>query len=272
MLLYTKYDLGGYNMEYDIYIVNPAGNITILVKSFVPENEYIEIANKFLNSNFYNAEQVGYLTTKNNRPHMNMMGMEFCGNASRSFGYLLAMENNNKDKQTISVSVSGTDELLDVNVDLKHKTAQVAMPIPKEIIKLNVTENTVVDVVIMDGIYHAIVNHKLESDDLTKQILKRATEEYDIDAFGIMYVSEQNMKPIVYVKETDSLIYESSCGSGTIAYAYYLVRDKQTGRFEFEIKQPGGQIDAVILKQNNETRMALMGGPITISDLIKVEL
>lgn len=259
-------------MKYDIYVVNPAGNITILVKSFVSESEYIKVANTFLDKGLYGAEQVGYLTTKNNRPHLNMMGMEFCGNASRSFGYFQAMENPEQNKQTISVSVSGTDELLDVNVDLKLKTAQIAMPIPQEIVSLKVNEDVDVDVVVMDGISHAVVNHKLESEELTKEIIKRANEEFDIDAFGVMYVSEQKMKPVVYVKETNSLVYESSCGSGTIAYAYYLVRDKQTGRFEFSIKQPGGQIDAVILKQNSETRMALMGGPITISELIQVEI
>lgn len=258
-------------MEYDIYVFNPAGNITIFVTTLVAESEYISISNKFLDNNLYGAEQVGFLTTKNNRPHLNMMGMEFCGNASRSFGYFLAMQNN-QAKQTISVSVSGTDEILDVNVDLKNKTAQIAMPTPRGLISLKVDEDIIIDVVKMDGIYHAIVNKKFESEQLTNSILEKAKLEFDIDAFGIMYVNEQDMKPIVYVKETDSLIYESSCGSGTIAYAYYLVRSKQNGRFEFQIKQPGGQIDAVILRQNGETRMALMGGPISISELIKVEL
>lgn len=257
-------------MEYEIYVVNPAGNITILVNTKVDESEYKDVANKFIDKNLFGVEQVGFITKKNNNPHMNMMGMEFCGNASRSFGYLLALENK-ENKQTIGVSVSGTNEILDVSVDLKNKTAQIAMPIPKKIIGLKV-DDKIIDIVVMDGIYHAIVNQKHESEDFTKKILDRALKEYDIDAFGIMYVNEQNMKPIVYVKETDSLIYESSCGSGTIAYAYYLVRDRQTGRFEFQIKQPGGQIDAVILKQNGETRTALMGGPIHISELIKVEI
>lgn len=257
-------------MEYEIYVVNPAGNITVLVKSFVEESKYIEVANKFLESKMFDVEQVGFITSKNNHPHMNMMGMEFCGNASRSFGYILALENK-ENNQVVSVSVSGTNELLDVNVDLEKQTAQILMPSLKKIIQLKV-DDLEIDVVVMDGIYHAIVSRKHESEELTKRILDCALKEYEIDAFGIMYVSEQNMKPIVYVKETDSLIYESSCGSGTIAYASYLVRNKHIGRFEFQIKQPGGQIDAVVLKQNGGIRSALMGGPISVSNLMKVEL
>ena len=36
------------------------------------------------------------------------------------------------------------------------------------------------------------------------------------EAWGVMFLSGQQLTPAVYVKSTDSLVWESSCGSGSV--------------------------------------------------------
>ena len=62
-------------------------------------------------TNLY-AEQVGFI--KDN--HLQMMGGEFCGNASRSFASLLAFRDKDFSKQkNYSITCSGESSVLDVD-------------------------------------------------------------------------------------------------------------------------------------------------------------
>lgn len=57
------------------------------------------------------------------------------------------------------------------------------------------------------------------------------------------------MTPVVYVESTTSMVWESSCGSGSMGAAVYLSKDADTGEFVYELHQPGGMIEAYVKKR-----------------------
>ncbi len=83
-------------MEVKIIRVDPAGNITVFVMSPLPDSDSgAALVNALLNDPALGAQQVGFVTPPEKEGalwKLNMMGGEFCGNAARSFGLLVARE------------------------------------------------------------------------------------------------------------------------------------------------------------------------------------
>jgi diaminopimelate epimerase len=80
--------------------------------------------------------------------------------------------------------------------------------------------------------------------------------------FGLLYLSGDRMRPLVYVRDTDTLIWESSCASGTCAVAAALaLRQKQT--LSLELFQPGGSLTAKATLQNHQLSSLTLDGPVT---------
>ena len=131
------------NQTLDYFIADPAGNTTILVVSPVNRTDYQKIAQLLL-EHHPEAEQVGYIVSpqtclepapdvgdyneeqkkaqeaaaaaaKAGLPRMEMCGLEFCGNASRAFGYYAALQQD-PPLEEIEICVSGCDYPLHVGV------------------------------------------------------------------------------------------------------------------------------------------------------------
>ena len=78
-----------YNLDY--LRADPAGNITAFVIGDVDPAHRAKIANKIIDDYDPSVEQVGFISKKADGSYrMDMMGGEFCANASRSFGLYLA--------------------------------------------------------------------------------------------------------------------------------------------------------------------------------------
>ncbi|MDH6604281.1 diaminopimelate epimerase [Bacilli bacterium PM5-9] len=256
-------------MKLDIYIANPAGNITIFVKNDVNQDNYIEIANKLINLKEYKAEQVAFIKELNNKPYkMEMMGLEFCANASRSFAYLVARENNIETPTIINVDVSGIKSTIDVEVDLDNNDATIEMNPPQDIKTISINDINY-PLVIMEGIMHVIIEESDFDKTLCQQILNFVLEKYSVDALGFMFVDNNEMYPVVYVHDTKTLIHEGSCGSGSIAYAYYLYNKLQdkTNNYAISLNEPGG-----ILKVSIINEKCYLSGELSISKLTTVEI
>ncbi len=56
-------------------------------------------------------------------------------------------------------------------------------------------------------------------------------------ASGIIYYQKSSIKPLIYVRGTNSYVWEQSCGSGSIAYALYSGRRR--------IVQPSGKMVSI---------------------------
>ncbi len=262
-------------MEYNVIIANPTNNITAIVLDYVNKEDYLYVANKILNSPEFNVEQVGFVKPPilGGELRIEMMGGEFCGNALRSFGMLVAKENGIREG-TISVEITGSNKPLAVYINELNGTAKASMPLHKSIEQISINKFIKASIVMFEGIYHVIVENLDCSMEKFKEIKEYIMDRYNIDALGVMFLDRNNMSiiPVVYVSSTDSIIFESSCGSGTIAAAIYLSEFNKDDICRYDIKQPGGVIEAEIYRKDGYIRSITIGGKVDISDAISIEI
>lgn len=261
--------------KYNIIIADPAKNITVFVLDDIDRNLYKSVARDILENTNYGAEQVGFVKKPimGGDIRLEMMGGEFCGNASRSIGMLFATQNNIK-KGNVLVEITGSDILLNTSVDLYKGTSKIEMPIPKKIENIEVQGLGEFPIVIIDGINH-IIAENIAATEANFELFKKAVyENYDIEAFGVMFFDREKeyITPVVYVKDTDTTFFESSCGSGTLATVSYLGKDLKDGHLKYNINQPGGTIEAEIYKENGKIKKITIGGVVKLSSKIEIEL
>ena len=263
---------GGDPLRIKVRVADPAGNITIFVTTPVEREKYPAVARQLLARKDLKGEQVGFIEKKARGGfRMEMMGGEFCGNASRSFGYLQCQQSG-KERQELEVDVSGSDGLLKVIADTEAETSQIDMPLPKGMELLKTDSEEVLCMVRFDGICHMIVPGKPRDRKFVETVLGKARKICPCGAWGIMFLDENRMVPVVYVESTDSLIWESSCASGSMAAAVYLSREEKNGIFTYTLRQPGGEICAEVHKKDGEILRCTLGGPVKISEEMEIEL
>ncbi len=259
--------------EVRVVCADPAGNITILVLDEINQGDRVTVANRLLGYPKWKAEQVGFVVpaVRGGAGRLEMMGGEFCGNAARSFGYYLATQRE-MSEGTLAVEISGTQKLLSVSADTVRHTAWTQMPIPHGVEQIRILDAEVFPMVRMDGILHVILEHRQPEERLTRFILEAVRRTYHPEALGVLYVNGSDMKPVVYVAATDTLVHENSCGSGSIAYAYYLAGRQLTGTCREAIRQPGGIIETTLVKEAGKVKVCKMGGRIELSAPVTVRL
>jgi diaminopimelate epimerase len=89
-------------------------------------------------------------------------------------------------------------------------------------------------------------------------------------ALGIMFydTAAAFMRPAVYVYGTDSLVFESSCGSGTAALALWKTSGQGDGEAACAVKQPGGVIEAQVFRRDGGAQSVRIGGTVHLSGRI----
>ena len=307
----------------DYLIADPAGNITILVTSPVNRTDYQQTA-RLLLERHPEAEQVGFILSpqtcagtapdaaeyneeqkkaqeaaaaaaKAGLPRMEMCGLEFCGNASRAFGYYAALQQDPPLKE-IDVCVSGCDDPLHVWIDADKDFDRIGMPVPEGIDEIRIPlKDGVGDVcgitddaiqgrlVHMDGISHLVITsvpsekaRKADHDEMEALFCYLRDQVYsmvdrDMPAFGIMYYdpSDTLLTPIVYVRDVDTIYFEGSCASGSTATAYAMAAaDKSAGNSEtYELRQPAGTLSVEVVRDGDEVTAVLLQGSITLSPM-----
>ncbi|MEG0377296.1 MAG: hypothetical protein RR614_02350 [Eubacterium sp.] len=257
-----------------IQIADPAGNITVFVLDPVPQKDYHHIANQLLQMKALEAEQVGFVALPQNggEARMEMMGGEFCGNATRSFGYLFSLRDPEKP-ETVGIEVSGAEGVLAVEIDHQKGTCATAMPLPLEIKALATGQNEVWDCVVFDGIVHLIITAPPKEEKETEEILDVLKKTFDCEACGIIFLEEKTITPVVYVRETDSTIWESSCGSGSMACGVWYTQNKPDGIYDMQFKQPSSGFISVSVKiKQQKIIQCKMGGPVKVSEPRSVEI
>jgi diaminopimelate epimerase len=259
----------------DIVSANPAGNITIFVLNGqeLGARERTEAVKCLLDDKTLRAEQVGFVyepVKGGDLWRLTMMGGEFCGNAARSFGLLAAKKMGLHGKHRITVEVSGAARPVYVDVDCETGDAAAAIPPPHtNSISIPQSASGGLPVYQFDGITHVIAENTVPNEVSFFKIkdLLEARNGKIQDALGVMFydTAENMMRPAVYVRATGTLIFESSCGSGTAALACCHFKDKPDGENIMPVHQPGGIITARIIKQGGEVKQIWIGGLVTIS-------
>ena len=174
-------------MRLNILRADPAGNITIFVLDPVAKEQRAEIANKLMAIKEFEAEQVGFLTEPVNPEcscRLEMMGGEFCGNASRALGLYLAQKSGKSGKMLIEVS--GSENAIEVTADIEKGEATAQMPLPKKIepFIFSGIECTRVD---LEGISHLIAEVGTPDRRAVMAAENLFGDDDSIAAYGIMF-------------------------------------------------------------------------------------
>jgi len=261
-------------MRLNILRADPAGNITIFVLDPVAKEQRAEIANKIMAIKDLEAEQVGFLTEPINPEcscRLEMMGGEFCGNASRALGLYLAQKAGKSGKMLIEVS--GSQKPIEVTADIEKGEASAQMPLPKKIepFIFSGIECTRVD---LEGISHLIAEVGTPDRRIVMAAENLFGDDDSIAAYGIMFFEKYGMEmvPFVKVKATDSLVREGSCGSGTVAAAASLCIGLKEGSESYTISQPSGSITAVVEKKDGKFKSVSIGGSVSLGEPTEVEI
>lgn len=239
--LYKNQIINMNNIKY--YIFDPTKNITILVESNININDQPKIAKSLMDKN-PTTEQVGFVKSDTDgNIIVRMAGGEFCGNATMCAGIYAALKDNDKFSECIKkIYIDALDKFIDVEVkriDENTFVGIVNMPRAKSVKKINLSDNEVYEIVELDGISHIIVNienYEKENKNLNFDInnnnfkkyfedkIKNISDYLNINSLGIIFYDNKKnyITPLVYVKTADTLYWENSCASGSIAVYEYL--------------------------------------------------
>ncbi|MBD3338926.1 MAG: hypothetical protein GF353_07450 [Candidatus Lokiarchaeota archaeon] len=234
------------------HLFYPGGNPTALIENLdnqISRNDYPKISRDIL-KNQKNIEQVGFIEIgKNGNYRCQMMGDEFCINSLRSLGLWIYGKFGKKQFEIESSGTTATFKMevenwIAINLSKKYSIKQ-----PEKNLKF----------IELEGICHFVQEIKKSdwSKEKFKKLFKEILKKYsfltkDNPAIGLISVDENNkIYPLVYVKETDSLIFESACGSGTLAA---FIADKSKNRFT----QPSNHLYIVEENQNGFTLKSIV--------------
>lgn len=260
-------------MKIRIRMADPAGNRTVLVETPVPTADHALVASRLLAHAELRGEQVGFLVPPRcgGLARLEMMGGEFCGNAARSFGFLLCRERG-LISGAFRVEISGADRPLRVRADLVRGEAWAEMPLPLGIRELEVPGRGSFPMVLLPGIRHVVLAGVDPSPVLTDEVLRAARETGDCGATGVLFLRERELTPAVYVEKTDTLYWEHSCGSGSLACGLLACRNRADGICRRSFRQSGGTISVRVRMRGGSPAACSIGGPVSLEDERMVEI
>ena len=301
------------NKKVKIIVANPAGNITIFVKDRFKREMYPKVAGQLLAMDDLKAEQVAFIldTPSCGRAEgkMEMCGLEFCGNGSRSFGLIKAKEMGINGKGSVFVDVSGCDEILTIEVDTDTDYTKVKMPNPVRMSKIDlsplaiddaaergdaieIADMSEVPVVDFGGILHLVLRGVPATKENFKVIKDCIMAKFNPPAMGVMFCErnieetgiqadantdvektiECPMVPVVYVKDVDTTYFEGSCGSGTTACAAAFGLKHGDGIHHFVFPQPAGTIESTAHISEGRIEKIFIEGKVELSPEMEVEI
>lgn len=215
---------------------SPGGNPTLLLPDTgLGPAQQAHVAETLLSPQHLYAEQVGFVNLR--LPSLRMAGGEFCVNATRSLGAVLAAQNLLHTREDgvrhTSIQVSGMDAPIQVEVrpltPLQQSIVHVTAIVPMSGMPPCETLAEGIVLVRLQGIVHVLVDntlHPLSAD--WQQDAARIRQRFELEqyeAVGCIWWQHAgqavNMQPIVWVRDLGSACFESSCGSGSMAYALY---------------------------------------------------
>lgn len=262
--------------SFNYFRANPAGNITgFVVWPVYPgyRKAYTDCIREQIDET---VEQVGFISPAyEGAPlRMDMMGGEFCANATRSYGLYSASFYDVEGPVDIEVYVSGKDGVTDVVADVKKQTAYVAMEEPESIENIEL-EGGNYKLVHLPGISHVIIDDRKEDEDFAIRAIKAIKADHETDAYGVLFYDKEknSMVPYVYVPKTETLVRESSCGSGVAALVNTINPDINNLDEDYKIivKQPGGELE-VFVYDLEDGRKYMIGGPVELGEVEKVTI
>lgn len=261
-------------MPLKFYKLYPMGNATVLIdntESVISHEKYYSLSNELMSDDYLACEQVGYFSKGIDDAvyKLDMMGGELCVNALRSLGYLHYFQTKETEFKLRS---SGSDSIF--NISINNCSPEVSLRFDMAIEHINLSKN--LSLVKLQGIAHFVeeipdvVLSEKQMLDRHAQVIEKYSENLGhIEAVGYVpyKVDEQNgvisIVPLVYVIETDTRVFESSCGSATVAVSVHQQSNSSEEKVSYSIKQPSEAIFVLDL----ETRSGSSYGVTIASDV-----
>nr|MCR5825428.1 hypothetical protein [Oscillospiraceae bacterium] len=93
-----------------------------------------------------------------------------------------------------------------------------------------------------------------------------------VEAYGVIFLHEGRMIPLVKVPMAGTLVWEGSCGSGSLAAAAAESAGEVDGVFERDFVQPAGVVRATVERRGGVVTAAYIGGSVTLDEPVTVEV
>lgn len=245
--------------QYAYVQLDPTGNLTDLVTEPVPAEDEPRVTEELMKD----CEQVAYLepARQGGRARIRLMGGEFCGNAAMAAAcYLVRDELQPGEEALVPLEVSGAEGVLPCRVKRLADGFEGTVPMPKVIsIQRETWGGLQMAAVRMEGILHMICEEPLDSDEAAERLLREIASAVPDEAVGLIQWKAGTMRPLVYVRGSDTMVWETGCGSGSAAVgAWEAVR---RGRLvQTMVKQPGGIIRVEAqAKKGNVCKLSITG-------------
>ena len=234
-------------------VIDPTKNITLLVTTPVQRALQPQTAAWLLRRE-KDAEQVGFLEfLPDGMPRLQMMGGEFCGNATMGLGAWLcrrdALPSGVTHDFTLEISGASAPVPCAVTPVNYGYLATVEMPLPEKVEARSFSMEDgelSLTVVFLPGICHIIAPKETIDRAHAEDLLRRWSASLPGEAVGLILLDEDRtaIDPLVYVKPTDTAVWERGCGSGSAAAACYLTAKRGAAQC-LSVRQQGGTIAAV---------------------------
>lgn len=258
--------------SFNYFRANPCGNITGFVVAPVYPGYRKAYTDCIMEQIDKDVEQVGFISPAyEGAPlRMDMMGGEFCANATRAYGLYSAGFYDTDGLVDIEVYVSGHEGTTDVIADVKNQKAYVALdaPLDKKSVEIDGKDYTLIK---LHGISHLIVEAK-EDKEFVDKALEILKKDYKDEAYGVIFFDKEKLEmiPYVYVEGSETLFREGSCGSGTVAVVDYLEDDieKLDEDYKISIKNPAGELE-VFVYEFEDGKKFCVGGKVELSEVEK---
>lgn len=257
---------------FNYFRANPCGNITGFVVAPVYPGYRKAYTDCIIEQIDKDVEQVGFISPAHEGAplRMDMMGGEFCANATRAYGLYSAGFYDTDGLVDIEVYVSGHKGTTDVIADVKNQKAYVALdaPIGRENLTIAGKDCTLIK---LHGISHLVVEGE-EDRDFVDKALEVLKKDYKDEAYGVLFFNKEmlEMIPYVYVEGSETLFREGSCGSGTVAVVNYLEGeiDKLDEDYKIAIKNPAGELE-IFVYEFEDGKKFCVGGKVELSEVEK---
>ncbi len=257
---------------------DPAGNTTILVLDPIPAEERSRMARLLMAPASVSAEQVAFADAEPPRfcdMGICMMGGEFCGNAVRSAAAWKLFDRERwqpsvpgTERISFEISCTGIEHNVHCTVQQTGRsvfdvTAEMPLPLSVERIRMEMQE---IWKARFSGITHYCCCGTFSAEEKAN-LVRAILNAYPVasrEAAGVLFWDGTVLDPFVYVKDTDTLVNESSCGSGTAAVASCMAFRSQQS-VHIDARQTGGMISGEAVWHNGKVEQLQIGGPVRIT-------
>jgi diaminopimelate epimerase len=239
--------------EIDFVKVSPTQNMTLLVRSEHPVEEYRGIATAIMSAGHVYAEQVGFVrkpTSPAAGAGLHMAAGEFCGNACMALAAVSASEEGLGaiGPTDVLLESSGAEDVVRCRVERRYPDyfCELAVPLPRRVEPWTASGRADAGsaLVLYDDSLHVVIEADRvdqETRDRAQATALRLGESWSVPLIGVMVYESRRKRltPLVHIPSLECMVWERSCGSGTGSLGAYLAL-KERGPIATDVTQPGG--------------------------------